>query len=111
MNITVNKKEVSLNFGIKFVRELDKINPVKSGDMDFGMSLTRTIPALQAGDPVAFADVLYSATFDNKKRPSLNDIEDFLDNADEKELDSLSKEVLENLYKSSVLKRAIQKMS
>lgn len=111
MQLKIKDNTVELNFGIRFVKELNKLSPVSSGDMSFGMGLTKAIPAFQAGDPEAFANILYCATFANSPRPSYEEVEDYLDSADVKELDKLSDEVLENLHKSSVVSRAIDKMS
>ena len=33
-----------------------------------GMGLTRTLPALETGDPVALANVLYAASYDTNPR-------------------------------------------
>lgn len=79
MKITINGKEQELNFGVRFVRELDKVAGMEAGGMSLGMGLTKSLPALNAYDPAVLSDVIYSATFRNSPRVGRNDVDDYLD--------------------------------
>lgn len=84
MTITINGKEVELNFGVRFVRELDKHMPIKMkvkgmGEQSFGMALSRVVPALKTFDTAMLADVIYYATWANKSRPTQEEIDNFID--------------------------------
>ena len=79
MKIKINNTEYELNFGIRFVRELDKVAGVSNNGISLGMALMRTLPALQTGDPVALCNVIYASAYGNKPRPSMKDVEAFID--------------------------------
>lgn len=97
MQVKINNKEVELKFGVKFVRELDKVAGLDVNGASFGMGLTKSIPALNTADPVVLADVIYSAASTNKAfRPSQDDVDNFIDDYDgdlEKLFDDVTKEM------------------
>lgn len=97
MQVKINNKEVELKFGVKFVRELDKVAGLDVNGASFGMGLTKSIPALNTADPAVLADVIYSAASTNKAfRPSQDDVDNFIDdyNGDlEKLFDDVTKEM------------------
>lgn len=96
MILQINGKDVELKFGIRFVRELDKVGGVDTGNFNMGMALTKAIPALQTYDPVALSNVIYAASYGSSPRPGMTEIDDFLDNYDkiEKLFDDVTKEML-----------------
>lgn len=79
MKIKIKGTEYELNFGIRFVRELDKVASVSNNGISLGMALMRTLPALRTCDPVALCNVIYAAAYDNKPRPTMEDVEAFID--------------------------------
>ena len=97
MQVKINNKEVELKFGVKFVRELDKVAGLDVNGASFGMGLTKSIPALNTADPSVLADVIYSAASTNKAfRPSQDDVDNFIDDYDgdlEKLFDDVTKEM------------------
>ena len=97
MQVKINNKEVELKFGVKFVRELDKVAGLDVNGASFGMGLTKSIPALNTADPAVLADVIYSAASTNKAfRPSQDDVDNFIDDYDgdlEKLFDDVNKEM------------------
>ena len=97
MQVKINNKEVELKFGVKFVRELDKVAGLNVNGASFGMGLTKSIPALNTADPAVLADVIYSAASTNKAfRPSQDDVDNFIDDYDgdlEKLFDDVTKEM------------------
>lgn len=97
MQVKINNKEVELKFGVKFVRELDKVAGLDINGASFGMGLTKSIPALNTADPAVLADVIYSAASTNKAfRPSQDDVDNFIDDYDgdlEKLFDDVTKEM------------------
>lgn len=97
MQVKINNKEVELKFGVKFVRELDKVAGLDVNGASFGMGLTKSIPALNTADPAVLADVIYSASSTNKAfRPSQDDVDNFIDDYDgdlEKLFDDVTKEM------------------
>lgn len=97
MQVKINNKEVELKFGVKFVRELDKVAGLDVNGASFGMGLTKSIPALNTADPAVLADVIYSAASTNKAfHPSQDDVDNFIDDYDgdlEKLFDDVTKEM------------------
>ena len=97
MQVKINNKEVELKFGVKFVRELDKVAGLDVNGASFGMGLTKSIPALKTADPAVLADVIYSAASTNKAfRPSQDDVDNFIYDYDgdlEKLFDDVTKEM------------------
>ncbi|WP_273750497.1 tail assembly chaperone [Leuconostoc mesenteroides] len=97
MQVKINNKEVELKFGVKFVRELDKVAGLDVNGASFGMGLTKSVPALNTADPAVLADVIYSASSTNKAfRPSQDDVDNFIDDYDgdlEKLFDDVTKEM------------------
>ena len=69
----------------------------------------RTLPALQTYDPVALSDVIYAASYGNKPRPSMKDVETFIDKEVsfedlEKYFDDILKEINESTATKLVAK-------
>lgn len=113
MQITIGKKTYNLNFGVRFVRELDKIAGVKVNTQgvtqSFGMGLTVSMPSLRQYDPATLSDVLYCATWDNKQRPSQNAIDDYIDN-DDTDIIKLFDDVTAEMNKANAIKAVMSKM-
>ena len=109
MKIKIKGTEYELNFGIRFVRELDKVASVSNNGVSLGMALMRTLPALQTYDPVALYNVIYASAYDNKPRPSMEDVETFIDKEVsfedlEKYFDDILKEINESTATKLVAK-------
>jgi hypothetical protein len=109
MKIKINSKEFELNFGVRFVNELDHVAALKTfNGVEFGMGLTKSIPALKAYDPAVLAKVLYSSTVLCSPRPGLEDIYDFIDSP-ATDIEKLFDDVNAELIKSNALKVALKK--
>ncbi|MCD8208545.1 MAG: tail assembly chaperone [Bacteroidales bacterium] len=114
MTITVNDKELELNFGIEFVHRLDAVGAEKMGkdvadNVGFGCGLTYCVPYILAGDYYILAVLLYTATWQmTKNRPKLVDIENYLDTVED--LDGFRDEVIEELKKSGACARMTNEM-
>lgn len=108
MKIKINNQEIELKFGVRFVRELDKIKGISQNGISFGMALNSTIPALTTYDPSALADVLYCACYKADARPSMDNIEDYIDDA--KDIDKLFDDVINELKKSNATKTSVKNL-
>ncbi|MCT4402552.1 tail assembly chaperone [Leuconostoc suionicum] len=108
MQVKINNKEVELKFGVKFVRELDKVAGLDVNGASFGMGLTKSIPALNTADPAVLADVIYSAASTNKAfRPSQDDVDDFIDDYDG-DLEKLFDDVTKEMSSANAIKVALK---
>lgn len=108
MEIKVDDKNVELNFGVAFVRELDKVAGMKVNGQSFGFGLTKSLPALQAYDPAVLADVLYCAAWANKPRPTQKAIDEFIDT--DSDLEKVFDEVNKAIAESNAVKVAAKNM-
>lgn len=113
MQIKVNNKNVNLNFGVHFIRELDrKIGmtlDIKGVEQNFGMALTKAVPALRSYDVAVLADLLYCAAWDNKERPSQSDIDAYLDDK-KTNIDKLFDDVTKELKSSNAARAATKNL-
>lgn len=108
MQVKINNKEVELKFGVKFVRELDKVAGLDVNGASFGMGLTKCIPALNTADPAVLADVIYSAASTNKAfRPSQDDVDNFIDDYDG-DLEKLFDDVTKEMSSANAIKVALK---
>lgn len=105
MKIKIKGTEYELNFGIRFVRELDKVASVSNNGISLGMALMRTLPALRTYDPVALCNAIYAAAYDNKPRPTMKDVEAFIDKeASFEDLEKYFDNILKQIDESTATK-------
>lgn len=113
MQIKIKNKNYNLNFGVRFVRELDKVAGMKieqNGiEQSFGMGVTMSLPSLNQYDPATLSDVLYCAAWDNAKRPSQNAIDDFIDDP-ETDLSKLFDDVMKEMNEANAIKVVVSKL-
>ena len=114
MEIKINGKEYELNFGVKFVRLLDKKMPITMnvrgmGEQPFGMAMTRIVPGLKTFDTAILSDVLYYALWKAKPRPSQDDVDAFIDD-DETDIEKLFADVIDAMSKSNSVKLATKNL-
>lgn len=108
MKLELNGKQIELNFGVRFVRELDKVAGMTVNGQSFGFGLTKSLPALQAYDPSVLNDVLYCAAWPTKPRPTQKAIDDFIDNCPD--LEKVFDEVQKEISESNAVKPAVKNM-
>lgn len=107
MELTINDKQVSFKFGVKFVRELDKTYPIIQEGIEFGMNLSaKFIPELKSGNVNALATVLYLANRTETPKVSQGDIDNYIDDCED--IEKLFDEVLEELAESNAGKLAMK---
>ena len=101
MIITINGIDYRVKFGIGFVRELDKKyyteNHAKT--IKFGIGIETQIPLLLIGDVVSLAEFLYLGTCTEEKRPSMEEVDAYIDTHDD--IEGLFDTVIEELKKSN----------
>ena len=104
MQITVNEKLVELNFGIRFVRELDKKYHITlDGGIRVGSGLENTVPLLMNGDILILEDVIQAAAWKAESKLTQEELDDYLDSADD--VDALFKSVLEELKNQNATRK------
>lgn len=108
MQLKINGFDYELNFGVRFVRELDKIAGINKGGISFGLGLTKSLPALKAYDPAVLSDVIYAATITAKKRPTHDQVDDFIDSTED--LDKIFKQTYDEMGQANAVKAAVKNL-
>lgn len=114
MIITVKGKEMELNFGVRFIREIDKLTErtitVNGYTRPFSEGIAAYIPQLYLENPVAMVDVLSCALWKYKGAFKAVDLEEYIDNLDNDEYNALFADVLEELGNANATKKAALEM-
>lgn len=114
MEITINDKKIPLHFGVRFIRELDKVLAfdvdVRGRKMKFGLGLVRAIMSLQTNDVAILSTVIYAAAYSNSPRPSQDAIDDYVDSLTPAKLDKLFTSVVEEMNKSTQVQYTAKNM-
>lgn len=111
MNLVIGGKEYQLEFGLRFIRELDIVYPQTMNGVTFGLGVDSVISYLNMENPVAIYEVIKAGTAHLKSKPSNDDIEKFIvDYAEKGNLDKLFKDVMGALENSPFLKQKIKKV-
>jgi hypothetical protein len=110
MELKINGKTVELQFGVRFVRELDKHAGLQANGVSFGLGLTKTLPALDSYDPAALADVIYSAGYAAKPMLTQQDVDDYIDSLKPAEMEKVFDTLLPELKSSNAVGLAVKKM-
>lgn len=110
MEIKIGKKNQQLKFGLKFVRELDKVFKVDTQGLQFGMGINLAFIQLTTKNPTTLAEVIKAATAHNDNAPTLNQVDEAIeDYADEHgDLGILFDQIIEEMGKSKVIKHTIK---
>lgn len=110
MEFKIADKEYQLKFGIKFIRELDKIYKVDYQGMKFGMGVNLAFMNLNQYNPTALAQVISAAVSHEQSPPKIyqvdNAIEDYALENDG--LSTLFEDLLDELGKSPVAKDTLK---
>lgn len=104
MQIEINGKTIDLNFGIRFVRELNKkFHVVFDSGKKVGTGLEETVPLLFAGDIEALEELIYAATWGSENRITRDELDDYLDSVEN--VDALFDAVLEELKNQNATRK------
>lgn len=105
MQIQINGNAVNVRFGVRFVRELDKLYPLELKGMKLGMVLSMKIPEILGGDIASLSDIIYAGTVLENNRPSQSDVDEFIENHED--IDKLFDDVINELEQSNAGKRIL----
>jgi|BioPla2DNA2_1021312.scaffolds.fasta_scaffold31435_4 hypothetical protein len=90
--LEIDGRKYELYIGFAFVREIDKLAPVKIEAMAYGSGVYMLVDGLAARSPIALLHVIQAGTCTEKQKPSLKGIEKLID-------DWFEAGVLEDVYK------------
>lgn len=108
MNLKIKDKDYKVHFGIKFIREMDKTNYFMKDGAKFGAGLELKVPMLLTYDTVALSEVLYAGTCTQEVRPTVNEIDEYVENYDG--IEALFDEVISELKKGNATKLKMAQM-
>ncbi|QDI90210.1 hypothetical protein EPH95_02680 [Salicibibacter halophilus] len=105
MNIEINGKGYELNFGMKFIKEMDKRHFIENNGVRFGNGINMLVVKLDQQDPLIIQDIVEAGLHQVKKdKPSTDDIEQAIeDMAEEKGLNEMTNDFLNELKKKRLL--------
>lgn len=113
MQISIGKKNYNLNFGIHFVREIDKLMGVEMNfqgvKQSLGFGLTKSVLGLKSYDSAMLSTIIYAAAWDNKKRPSQIEVDNFLDDP-KTDIEKLFDDVTAEMLKANAVKVATKNL-
>lgn len=109
MVLNINGNDYEIHFGIGFVRKLDeKYFVTNQSGVKFGTGLETKVPMLLDNDAVTLAEFLYEGTCAEKKRPTLKEVDAYIDQVDD--IDALYEEVIDELKKHNATKAKMAQM-
>ncbi|MBW8350781.1 tail assembly chaperone [Bacillus sp. IITD106] len=109
MDLLIGGKEYTLEFGLKFINELDKAYTQRLNGVEFGMGVESAITYLAMENPTVLYQIIKAGTSHLKSEPSNDDIEKFLvEHAEKGTLEKLFKDIQEAMEKAPFLKQKIQ---
>lgn len=103
MNFKINGEKIKLNFGVRFVAELDETEKFQTEGIEFGMGLMMTQQKLEMGNLGALAKIIKYALY--KENFTLDEIYDALDEyAEENDLEVLIEKIEGELKNSNAVR-------
>lgn len=113
MKFKIDGKEYQLEFGMKFINELDKRYAVDYQGFKFGMGVNMAFMYLNQYNPTVIQNIIAAAIAHEKNRPTESEIEEaIVQYAIENDgLDKLFEQLLDELGKSPLLKSTIQRFA
>lgn len=107
MEITIKGKKYQLNFGVGFVRSLDKHYGLENNSgFSLGMALTKSIPSLYAYDPAVLSEIIQCAA---EPSVSLSDVDEYIDDP-KTDIEKLFADVIKSLNEANAVKLAVKNL-
>lgn len=100
MEITIDKKEHELKFGIKFVNKVDHAFGLNEKGLNFGMGILPAVSGLEGYDPSALSKVIVCASTDELQSEL---VEDYIEGLNETELENIFDSVLHEVKESTMV--------
>lgn len=108
MELTINDKKYTANFGVHFVRELDKSAGLNVNGASFGMGLSKALIGLKSYDPSTLSDVLYFGMLSAGSHPTQKQLDEYLDT--DADIEKLFDQVTKELNESNSVKVAVKNL-
>src|SRR5690625_5570455 len=79
MDLKINGKDYQLQFGLKFINQLDNIYTQEVDKVKFGMGVEMMTSYLAMRNPLVLLNIIKAGTSHLNSKPSNNDIENLLE--------------------------------
>lgn len=110
MEFKIGHKNYELKFGVKCVRELDKVYKIDREGLEFGMGVNLAFIQLQTKSISGLSDIIKAAISHIDSAPNINKVDEALEvYADENDgFSKLFDEIKEAMGKSPVMKETLK---
>lgn len=110
MEFKIGHKNYELKFGIKCVRELDKVYKIDRDGLEFGMGVNLSFVQLETKSVTGLSNIIKAAISHINSAPNINKVDEALEvYADENDgLSKLFDEIKEAMGKSPVMKETLK---
>jgi len=110
MDLKINGKDYQLQFGLKFINQLDNIYTQEVDKVKFGMGVEMMTSYLAMRNPLVLLNIIKAGTSHLNSKPSNNDIENLLEeHANGGTLEKLFKDVTEAMENAPFLKNKMKR--
>lgn len=113
MMIEIGKKEYELHFGWDFIETINKINGIEVKGMSMNTGGVSMLDAqLDMNDPIALKKAIQAGTSTEKSKPSVKDIQEFIEglimDEDEEKYDEFVGNLKKQLSSQPLTKKAME---
>lgn len=113
MKMEIGKEEYQLEFGVRFLTEMDKTYQAEQNGFKFGMGLEHALIYLNMGNPLVLIEIIKAATAHEKNKPSVTDIKKAIEEYSNENdgLEGLFEKIKEELGNSPWTKTKLKKLN
>lgn len=109
MELTINGQVFKFNFGMGFLREINKTAKVHSGDVDKNVGFRYAVAGIIDRDPETLVDVLYTANSGQDPRVTKPLLDSYIDN-ENTDIEELFDTVMDFFGKTNATKSLTKKV-
>ena len=109
MELTINGQVFKFNFGMGFLREINKTAKVHSGDVDKNVGFRYAVAGIIDRDPETLVDVLYTANSGQDPRVTKPLLDSYIDN-EGTDIEELFDTVMDFFEKTNATKSLTKKV-
>lgn len=101
MLVTIKNRDINVIVGMRFLKELNKRFSIEVEGVPLPFGLQRLAMSLGQKDFSVLSDAIYAGSRTGLYKPTIDDIDDYLDNVDYHEYENLAKQLVEEINDSN----------
>lgn len=109
MELTINGQVYEFNFGMRFLREINKTAKTSAGDVEKNIGFSYAVGGIIDNDPETLVDVLYAANVGQNPRVTKELLDSYIDDPDT-DIDGLFEETMDFFGKTNATKMKTKKI-